>query len=356
MQDHLRTAKTPTTPNEKLVEGDVDAELQGLLHGNLFTRIGISIASGGGGYHDGRGNRASNDVLTVELTNATLFEDFLKTIDAQDVTEVNGELLVNIAYGLKARISQCFGSEELARLSEVERQQVLDTGEDALRTYTILEEEYARLGFGAATLKDRVEDVSPQLKEFLESEAGEGVPREVAAEYRAREKTKSTLATFSSLEQYVKYWGQGVLPEFTVAEANQYTYPIDQQMFGPARWAEDMSSDQLKERWETAVDFLEGLEGKLGAEELRDQVQSNLRRSLECSRVRMLAGERASAEHFEEELAEWEAHGERPYETTWGPNSTIVRTVDRAPTPPTYHKNNRLILETVDLRLNGREE
>lgn len=313
---------------QKAVEGDMAAELQDIFHSDLFMHAGLKILPSGSHMANGEGKRVSSERLEPFVVNTQLFADFLKEISPEDAqTENNPKLLLDATANLKYIIGSCIApSRKTAELAQEQGVNLNEIAEDGLRTWDAIESEYARLGLSADTMRERLQ------RNPKDSEA------------------QRQLHILGGLEQYVEYWGKGLLPEFIKAWNKGYITPAEEFYYWPpARWAEDMSPDELSDRWEKAMNFIEALKEKEGAGDLLLKVRANLELSLTTSLTSMQEQEISSTKYYEEALRDWQAHGEKPYKIT-EKDGTMTEVSWRPDDGSEYFHNNRLSLEAARLR------
>lgn len=153
---------------ESTIEGDMQGELQGILHDDTFMRIGVRLAPLGSQLVGNTSERASSTELMPMIENTQLFVDFLGQHEPEALQkDANNLALVNdVITTLQRTIATCYG-EMPDDLPEDQLQATRQYGEDALRTFLQIDEAYKRLGLSNPVLED-----------------------------------------------YVTYWGRGVLPEY----------------------------------------------------------------------------------------------------------------------------------------------
>ena len=77
----------------------------------------------------------------------------------------------------------------------------------------------------------------------------------------------------------VHYWGRNLLPEYLVAQSNQYLTPPSEQGFGPADWQKDGG----QYHWQEAFDFLSQLEQNERTRPFGEEVREGLIASLDAA-------------------------------------------------------------------------
>lgn len=345
---------------EAVVEGDMHAEIQDMVHGDVLMRIGVKFLPIGGHISSEEGRRLSSDRLLPLIVNTELFSEFLSIVSKEEAqTEDGSKLLVDAAVNLDWVITTCLSKDAGQDITDEEHQIRSETGRAALRTWLAVESDYKRLGFDAEALRAELAGISPELRDYLDRREGGFVPSEINKEYKMHQDTHRKLRIFGPLEQYATYWGENLLPEFIFADRNGYvTPPEEENGFGPSRWANDMSPDKLTEHWEKAIVFLEDLETKDKNGRLSAEVRRCLEASLNASIFDMAVSEEHSKDAYERALAEWKAHGEQPYQIPYGDMGGYTP-VSHAPEKEdfdfstAYYTNNRLALETAALRFVG---
>lgn len=201
---------------EGVTAGDMSAELQDLFHGDLFMRAGVTLAPLGSSIATERVTRASSEALVPIISNSELYKDFLATLRPDDLEQEpqSMQFFTDVAVQLRKMID--LGSDD--GLVKDQAAQAAEISETSLRTWDAVSDEYARLGLGSATLRKKIAEVSPELKEHLDNSNASFVPGELSNEYQDYTRNAANLALFSGLEGRVYYWGEGLLPEFTKAD------------------------------------------------------------------------------------------------------------------------------------------
>jgi len=225
-----------TELSQHVVKGDMSAAVQDILHSKLFEHIGIAIRPYGSSLVTRDGEQAASKELVPILSNSAIYGDFLKTLKPEDIAsnDVLRKMVDALNRNLIGIIKLAFNRTmvELAAETPIDADST-SVGEDALRTYTEHETEYERLG---------VED--------------------------------------SKLKNYVKYWGQNVLPEYLKAESGQLLTPTDTQGFGPTAWHQDSGGYP---GWEKSIQLVDLFASDARTEPLSQEVRTNLIQSVKVA-------------------------------------------------------------------------
>ena len=213
-----------------VIEGDMDAELQEMFHGDTFARIGIKLYPiGGENIRSFNGRRAASTELEPTIVNTQLYLDFLRQQTKEGVNrhDENFKLMADVVKTLKKVINIAYteGAKDFPG-SEL----LIQHGEDALRTFIAIDEQYQRLGL----------DMPARYAEYLQApqtgyldEAWRN--RQVAQEYQE---------TYNEIQAYVHYWGEDVLAEYIAVGS-----PVE--LSKPKEWAADNTMSKLDELVET---------------------------------------------------------------------------------------------------------
>lgn len=263
-----------------VVEGDMNAELQDIFHSDTFLRAGIKIAPFGQFGSSGEGKAVTSTELVPMIENTSLFSEFLGKLQPEDVQNEGAEtFLSDVVANLSRVTGVCFDTDKQKDLSDEERAQLAEAGEDALRTFVTIDPEYARLGIDGAAMRKRVEGISKELSDFLGSGQGGLVPAEVSDEYSQDRKNQAKMRVYEGMNNRVHYWGRNLLPEFIEAQSGQYLTPPTEQGFGPADWQKDGG----QYHWQEAFDFLQGLEQDERTKPFAEEVRQGLVTSLDSA-------------------------------------------------------------------------
>lgn len=194
--------ETYSAVNKKLEDttesGDMHGELQSIIHEDAFMRIGISLSAGGLFVKDGEGKRVSSTELKPTLTNTELFVEFVESIGEEGS---QNEGILKIIHGvnedLAERIRLCFGGNAEG-LTEEQVTMLPEIGEDALRSFTRLEQAYEKTGL-----------IKPaEYERILSHTEEDGV-----IDWRTQNDANDYKQQIETLQSYVEYWGRGVLTE-----------------------------------------------------------------------------------------------------------------------------------------------
>ena len=153
---------------ESMVEGEMDAELQDIFHGDTFLRAGIRIAPLGQFSANVEGKAVTNAELVPTVQNTSLFTEFLSTLQPGDIQDEGAEtFLSDVVANLSKVAGICFDERKHKGLSAEEKAILVEAGEDALRTFATIDPEYTRLGIDGVGMNKRAQSVSKELSDFL---------------------------------------------------------------------------------------------------------------------------------------------------------------------------------------------
>lgn len=189
-------------------ESDMQGELQGILHEDTFTRIGLRLAPLGNHLVSDSGESAASAELLPMLANTELYIDFLSQLDAEEVQadDSNFALMADVVTTLQKTIAICYKTSEDMPVDE---QVIRQYGEDALRSFLQIDEAYIRLGL----------DKPASYEQYVAQGAGGNV---LADQWRSYNKATRYLVAYEALQEYVTYWGRGVLPEYLQIGSAEY--------------------------------------------------------------------------------------------------------------------------------------
>ena len=163
----------------------------------------------------------------------------------------------------------CYG-RAVEDIPSEERDALLQRGEDALRTFSHVDEVYKELGLNNPELYQR----------YLE----EGTTGYLDDQWQRYQKAKTYHNAYKSLENYERYWGRGVLGEYIIAESHQYLLPPEEQGFGPSRWQEDVDKEELTQKWNGFIDLIRSTYADPAKESFGDELLDSARNNLEQAR------------------------------------------------------------------------
>jgi len=190
-----------------VTEHDMQGDLQGILHEDTFMRIGIKLTPLPTQVMHMEGERMASAELEPVIENTQLFTNFLERQDPQTFQDNADNLALTTAVikTLNRTIYTCY--DKLPDdMSEEDKQLVREHGEDTLRTFTQIDEAYKRLGLDNPTAYQRI--------------LAEGQPEYLGKEYTQHREAGYYPKTYKRVEDYVTYWGRGVLPEFIATGAS----------------------------------------------------------------------------------------------------------------------------------------
>jgi hypothetical protein len=184
-------------------EDDMYGEVEAMVHGDVLERIGITLKPLGehlatAGADGEEGHQVTSSKLVPVVSNTELFTDYLSTLDGEAVH--NDEQALQLTTDVVNTLQSNIASAVLAETdNETERAVLNEFAEDGLRTFAAMDAKYKELGIDSpAAYQRRLEAGSPQY-------LGDDYNRWVDAQRYER--------TYRELEDYVTYWGRGVLPE-----------------------------------------------------------------------------------------------------------------------------------------------
>lgn len=202
-----------TDVNDKVTqsttEGDMEGELQGILHEDTFMRIGIKLAPFGSQLIGSGGERASSTELVPVIENTELFIGFLAQVDPEKIQKDENSLALatDVINTLQRTIATCYGKMP-EDIPEVQQQAVKQYGEDALRTFLQVDEAFKKLGLD-----------NPAIYQHYIAEGTSGY---LDDQWKRHNTATKYMATYKTLEDYVTYWGRGVLPEYLATGSMEY--------------------------------------------------------------------------------------------------------------------------------------
>lgn len=265
---------------EGIVEGDMSAELQDIFHSDTFMRAGIKIAPFGQFVANSEGKVVTSTELVPMIENTSLFTEFLDKLQSEDVQNEGAEtFLSDVVSNLSKVVDICFDGRKHNDVSDEQKVALAEAGEDALRAFVTIDPEYARLGIDDTAMRKRVEGISKELSDFLNSGKGGVVPTDISDEYGQYTKNQQKMRIYEGMSNRVNYWGRGLLSEYLVAQHGQYLAPPAEQGFGPAAWQKDGG----QYRWQEALDFLSQLEQDERTKSFGEEVRQGLVVSLDAA-------------------------------------------------------------------------
>jgi hypothetical protein len=223
----------------KATEAEMSADLQAILNGDLFTRIGIKLSPVSTGIGNTEDTKISIPSLVPEIENPSLYSEFLSTLTTNDLKDKDSSLLlVAVLDNLYSTVMHSYYYADYPNVYDEEQiQQFRADGENALRTFVQIEANYESLC---------VDNISEDNC-FLEN--------------------------FGYLKKAVEYWGKNVLEEY-LNGARDYLVPPGEQAFWspPTNWHED--GKQWK--WKGAFAFMERMATDERTKGLGKEVKQNL--------------------------------------------------------------------------------
>lgn len=190
--------------DEAVLEGDMNSELQGIMHEDLFMRIGIKLLPLNGGANGQKRTRSMQ--LEPMVDNVTLFTDFIgqQTTQAFEQDPEHLKLFTDIITNLRRNIA--ISIQESGRAaSEEERSMFRQFAEDSLRTFVGIDDAYRQAGLDTPALYER--------------HIAEGTTRLLDGKLHGYKVAEYYLDSYQELNHFVTYWGRGVLPEYIATGA-----------------------------------------------------------------------------------------------------------------------------------------
>lgn len=270
-------------PKDIVTEGDMSAALQDVFHNDTFTRIGINMGQFGSYITGPEDTPVTSKEVVPIITNQSLYTEFLGTLDTSDTDDKQTrKLLGDVIANLDAVVSFAFADESINAMSPDERTRLAEAGEDTLRTFVAIDDEYSRLGVDAAGLTERTTQISSELQaaldEGLQYKYG-ALTAELRKEYDELQETKKQAKVYASLSRKVDYWGRNILTEGIIADKEEYLVPPAEQGFGPAHWHEDGG----QRHWAAAFGFLNQMQDSDRTKEFGAEVKQGLLKSLDTA-------------------------------------------------------------------------
>ena len=182
-----------TEEHSVVVEGDMDAELQEMFHGDTFARVGIKLYPvGGETIRTFEGKRAASTELEPIVTNTQLYLDFLRqqTKEVVNRQDDNFKLMADV---LKTLLKVIGISYTEGAKDQPGSELLIQNGDDALRTFIAIDEQYQRLVLDKPSLY--VEYLQAPQSGFLDES------------WRNKRKAEEYQATYQELQAYIHYWG-----------------------------------------------------------------------------------------------------------------------------------------------------
>lgn len=177
-----------------VVEGDMDAELKEMFHGDTFARIGIKLFPvGDETIRSFNGKRAASTELEPVIMNTQLYLDFLRQQTRESVNrqDDNFKLMADV---LKTLLKVIGISYTEGAKDQPGSELLIQNGDDALRTFIAIDEQYQRLGLDKPSLY--VEYLQAPQSGFLDES------------WRNKHKAEEYQETYKELQAYVHYWGE----------------------------------------------------------------------------------------------------------------------------------------------------
>jgi hypothetical protein len=271
-------------PSEDIVtEGDMSAALQDIFHNETFTHIGIRAGQFGSSFEDLEGVAATSKEIVPVIQNQSLYSEFLGTLNSSDTEDKQlNKLLGDVVANLGKVIDFAFADESINALSPDERARLAELGEDALRAFIAIDDEYSRLGIDNAGLLRRSEAISGELKTAIDQGLQykyKGLSSELRQEYDDLQAVKKQAKAYASLSRRVDYWGRNILTEGIIADKKEYLVAPAEQGFGPANWHKDGG----QRYWANAYGFLTQMQEGEHTQEFGTEVKSGLLKSLDTA-------------------------------------------------------------------------
>lgn len=237
---------------ERKQETDLQGDLINLTSDTTMVAIGLRLESTGM-HVSGKDKAVSSRELEPHIDSPERFSEFLGTLKGEHVKEDESfRKLASDSIGNIVKKVQAIYTPEPGKLllGEQQNAELEKLGEEQLRAFSIVSGSYESLG-----LNDTPD--------------------------------------FQRMSEYTKRWGEGVLPDYLVAESRAYLQP-DVQGWGPASWQKDINPEKLAERWDEAMDFVRYLRQDSKKTTFAEEVFHTLDESLEQALSWMVSPEKDS--------------------------------------------------------------
>ena len=191
-------------------EGDIYGELQLIVHADMFDRIGLKILPRPEGKRlipisdqetisDGfKQPLASSRELVPVIYSSELLVDFLRNLDAERVGD-NEELLrliTDILANLKETVAIAY-SQPASEAFDKKGCLLVEYADDSLRHFVVLDQALQNLGMRRPVIYDQ---------HLLDEDTIHG--------WQDRRHAEKYFDSYKQLEDYVLYWGRGLLREY----------------------------------------------------------------------------------------------------------------------------------------------
>ncbi len=189
-----------TIINSKFDQDKDDAlaigEVMDIFHGNLFGRIGIVAMPLKGYFSEGRALNEGTLLPIVE--DPKLYVNFISSLDSNEVqNDVNKiALMSDVIKSLDKIVEVVYKNKP----KDVDQEKLDQVGENALRTFMMIDEAYRQLGL--------------ENPEIYQKFIAEYKPDSSLDLSRKASKAREYLSSYKRLEESVAYWTRGVLPEY----------------------------------------------------------------------------------------------------------------------------------------------
>ena len=206
------TGSIRSRTGQSKTEGDIYGELQLIVHEDMFDRIGLKILPRPEGKHlipipigdqeiisdDFKQPLASSRELVPVIYSSELLVDFLRSLDAERLSN-NEELLrliTNILANLKETVAVAY-SQPASEAFDKKEHSLVEYADDSLRHFVVLDQVLQDLGMRRPVIYDQ---------HLLDENTIHG--------WRDRRHAEKYFDSYKQLEDYVLYWGRGLLREY----------------------------------------------------------------------------------------------------------------------------------------------
>lgn len=217
-----------TNAGSSVVEGDMNADLQGVFHEDLFTRIGLELVPLGNHFNaaDGNEKRITSNGLEPAISNTELYTGFLRTLQPEDVQDLKMPLTGDVVYRLLGTVWNSFDTKTRSQIPDDLQPLAQDIGENALRTFAAIGSEYRRLGIDATGLRLR-HDQEPEGIGWI-SLSKDADPKDKAdmIAHRIYNKSNENAGFYETLETWLDNYESGlpVVPPLKIPEGSIENY------------------------------------------------------------------------------------------------------------------------------------
>ena len=193
-------------------EGDIHGELQLIVHEDMFDRIGLKVLprpegkclipiGGQEAISDGfKQPLASSKELVPVIYSSELLVDFLRSLDAERLggDEELLRLITDTLANLKETVAVAY-SQPAAEACDKKGRLLVEYADDSLRCFVILDQALQALGLRRPAIYDQ---------HLLDEDK--------IHTWQDRQQAEKYFDSYKQLEDYVLYWGRGLLREYLI--------------------------------------------------------------------------------------------------------------------------------------------